>query len=572
MTGYASKDRPWLKYFSEEVLKTKTPECSVYEYLYRENRDFPNEIAIKYFNEEVTYLELFGKIDAAAAAFTALGVKSGDIVTVALPSIPEALYVFYALNKIGATANFIHPLAGKKEILNYLNEVGSTVSVMFYSTYEIVKRSLDDTSVKAVVMVSPADSLSDWLRVGYEMQHRMIEPTPFDGKVLTYRQFLYRGLETAIPRVDRDPHSMAVISHTGGTTGEPKGCMISDYNINCVICQVGAAMPHVRQENALAVLPPFVNYSLVNGMLEPMTLGLSVVLIPDYKPLQFDRYVKQYRPGHINSIPAYYEAVLSIPEMKNMDLSCFINCYYGGEAMAEETEKKINELFLSRGAKHPIGKGLGSTEFTSSATATFHNCNIPGSVGIPFPMTICKIVDPETGMEQPYGKVGEICFTGPSLMLGYFENQKATDDLIHTHDDGMRWMHSGDLGYITEDGVIFVSGRIKRIVMTKGPDGSVTKIFPDRVENILLSHPDVELCCVIGVADTQRIHFPKAYIVLKNGITGDYGMTNTLQKFCHDKLPVYMIPDEIEYVADLPRTPRGKVDYRQLEERAGKKT
>ena len=158
--------------------------------------------------------------------------------------------------------------------------------------------------------------------------------------------------------------------------------------------------------------------------------------------------------------------------------------------------------------------------------------------------------------------------TGPSLMLGYYKNQTATDAIVKTHKDGRHWLHTGDLGYINEDGAIFVTGRIKRLVMTKGADGNVTKMFPDRIEAVLNQHPAVELCCVIGIPDEERINYPKAFVVTKAGVIKDNALTNELLRLCQDKLPGYMVPDEIEYRDDLPRTPRGKIDYRALEEMA----
>lgn len=213
-------------------------------------------------------------------------------------------------------------------------------------------------------------------------------------------------------------------------------------------------------------------------------------------------------------------------------------------------------------------KGLGSTEMVSAATVTYENCNISGSVGIPLVKTNCIIVDPETSEEKPTGKKGEICFSGPTLMLGYYNNQEASDEIVKIHEDGRRWLHTGDIGYIDNNGVIYVTGRIKRIMPTKGPDGNATKLFPDRIEKTIYQHPAVELCCVIGISDEERINYPKAFVVTKAGVAGDEALTEELLRLCRDQLPGYMVPDEIEYRSDLPRTPRGKIDYRALEDQA----
>ncbi len=566
-TGYPSIDKPWLKYYTEEAINAPLPECTIFEYMYENNKEYPEDIALLYFNRKISYGELFQNIDKTAKAFTKIGVKKGDIVTVAMPSMPEALYCVYALNRLGAVANMIHPLASENEICHYLNEVKSTVFVMFTGTYELIKNALDKTSVKKAVVASPADSLSAPVRFLYNLKNK--EPKfGADSVFQSWSDFIKVGKGVTVNYESHDPNEMAVISHTGGTTGEPKGVMCSDKNINAVIWQVGKGMPHTRQERLLVVLPPFVNYSLVNSCFEPLALGLIAVLIPDYQPQQFDKYIKKYSPNHINSIPAYCEAMLSNEKLKSMDLSCLKYYFYGGDSLPEKKEEEINNFLLSRGAKLPLGKGLGSTELVSSATATYPDCNYLGSAGIPLVKMNCKIVEPDTMNELSFNQEGELCFTGPSLMLGYYEKPEATNAVVKIHDDGNRWLHTGDLGHITEDGIIYVTGRIKRIIMTKGNDGQATKMFPDRMEKAVLEHPAVSLCCVIGVADEKRIHYPKAVIVLNSGFEKSDATTAEILALCKEKLPDYMVPEIIEYRDDLPRTSRGKVDYRALEQEA----
>ena len=267
LTGYPSVDKPWLKYYSEEAINAPLPECSIYEYLYENNKDYPNDVAINYYGRKITYRELFDNIDRAAKGFAALGVKQGDIVTVALPSVPEALYAVYALNKLGAVTNMIHPLAGEKEIVHYLNEVESTVAVLFDGTYEIIGRSIGETRVKHAIVVSAADSLPLGIKLLHGLKHKAAK-LPANSAFLTWKQFIETGKSAALPNVKKNPEEMAIISHTGGTTGEPKGVMCSDKNVNAIIWQVGRVLPSKRQDRMLVVLPPFVNYSLVNGMFE----------------------------------------------------------------------------------------------------------------------------------------------------------------------------------------------------------------------------------------------------------------------------------------------------------------
>ncbi len=559
-TGYPSIDKPWLKYYGDEAINGKLPECTIYEYLIENNKNFPSDIAINYLGRKISYGQLFENIDRTAAAFLKLGVKTKDIVTIALPNIPEVIFCVYALNKIGAVANMIHPLPGKNELINYINEVQSKIVVIFDGAYDLICDDIEKTTAKKVIVASPGNMLPVSLKIAYNLKLRKKE---LDANYfVSWKDFIRGGMGTPVECLKRDCHEMAVLSHTGGTTGEPKGVMCSDYSIVAEVWQVGSTMEHSRQERLMPIIPPFHNYSLVNSFFEPLSLGFVVVLIPKYEPEKFAVYAKKYKPNHFNGIPSYWEALLKIDEIRNTDLSCLKHIYYGGEMMAAENEQAVNDLLLSRGSQSILHKGIGSTEMTSASTATYDDCNPPGSVGIPFVRVNVKIVEPGTLEELKYDQEGEVCFSGPTMMMGYYNNPEATDEIVKIHPDGERWLHTGDLGYINEDGVIFITGRIKRIHITRDKNGQGTKMFPDRIEKAIYTHPEVELCCVIGVPDEERVNYPKAFVVLKNK-NKDY--TEEILDICSNMLPEYMVPVEVEFVDDLPRTSVGKIDYRTLE-------
>ncbi len=560
ITGLPSIDKPWLKYYSEEAINTALPECSIYEYLVQNNKDFPSDVAIIYLDRKITYKELFENIDKTAAAFLKLGVKEKEIVTVALPSIPEALYCVYALNKIGAVANMIHPLPGKDEMIFYLNEVKSRIAVIFDGAYKTIANDISKTGVENVIVASPADSMPIALKVAYYLK---VKKPKLDGKrFLSWNYFIQNGKGTTVNEVKRECHEMALISHTGGTTGEPKGVMCSDYSLIALMLQIVCNFSFERNGCSLVVLPPFINYSLLEATMAMLNIGYKVVLIPKYETYRFAEYVKKYRPTVILSIPPYWEAILDSKE--EIDLNCFEHIYYGGEGMTVESEEAINCYLEKCGSKTKLCKGLGSTELMAGATQSFPECNPIGSVGIPLVLMNCRIEDPETGRELQYGQEGELCFSGPTLMLGYYNNPEATNEVVKLHADGQRWLHTGDLGYMNEKGIVYVTGRIKRIYMTKGKDGNITKIFPDRIEKVIAQCSCVSQSCVVGVADDERINYPKAYIVVNDDSNTDNAKQSILG-ICKINLPDYMIPEEIEFVADLPRTPRGKIDYRALE-------
>lgn len=565
LTGYPSVDKPWLKYYTDEMKSTPVPECSLYEFVYNRNKDYPKDIAMNYLGREITYAEMFKNIDATAASLAALGVRNGDVVTVALPSIPEAIYLVYGLNKIGAVANMIHPLAGEKELAFYLNEAKSDFAFLFDATYLIVKPSIHKTPVRRAVIITAGESLPMVLKHMFFLKNKRIS-LPNENSTLWWQSFLRLGKGEKIPTVKKDPNTMAVISHTGGTTGEPKGVMCSDNNINYEIMQMGLMLNMQRQETQLAVLPPFVNYSLINSMLEPIGLGQKCVLIPKYEPDKFFEYAKKYKPNIIATIPPYLEAMLTAKERHSADLSFIRLSAYGGEAMDPKNEKAVNELYEQCHVPNKLGKGIGMTELMGASTFTMPGYDMgENSLGIPLQLSNCKIIDPETRKELSYNQEGEICFAGPCVMIGYYKNKQATEDLVRVHKDGLRWIHTGDLGKLDEDGRLYITGRIKRIIMTKGKDGVITKLFPDRIEKVINSHPGVSLCSVISVPDEERVNYPKAFVELKPHVSGSSKLSEEIKKFCHDFLPSYMLPEEVDFIEKLPRTSRGKVDVIALE-------
>lgn len=510
---------------------------------------------------------LFEKIDKTAAAFIALDVKPGEIVTVALPSIPEALYTVYALNKLGAVANMIHPLAGEQEMVSYLNEVESRVAVLYEGSYAIIKSRLQETAVERAVVVSAGESLPLGIKQLFFLKSpRAKLPTGVD--LQSWPTFIRGGRGVSTPTFGKNPNTLVLISHTGGTTGEPKGVMCSDNNINALIYQLVCNFEYARQLVCLVQLPPFINYSLIDSMLAMLAIGFKVALIPDYKPEKLGSYIEKYKPYVINSIPAYWEALLKIKDIESVDMSCLRYLYYGGEAMSVENELAITALVQSCGAKGQLCKGLGSTEMMAAATQTYADCNAEGSAGVPLVCTNCKIVEPDTTEELTYSQIGEICFTGPTLMLGYYNKPEATDAIVKHHADGQRWLHTGDLGYLDENGVLYVTGRIKRILMTKGRDGNITKIFPDRIEKTVSEHRAVAVCCAIGMKDEIRINYPVVFVVCKPDTGKLEQITKEILSLCRKELPEYMVSEAVIFRDDLPRTPRGKIDYRELEKMA----
>lgn len=564
--NYPLETKPWLQFFSKETLAKPFPKKSMYQWIYDLNKDYPEEIALEYLGVKVTYRQLFDHIDETAKALVGLGVKPGEIVTVAMPAMPEVVYLIYALNKIGAVVNLIHPTPSEEELHFYLNEVNSQFFFLFDGTYELIRNSLDSTPVKTAVLVSPAESLPFLKRSLYRAAHN---PQADRRNTISWSQFLKLGKNvTKDVTAERDHDAPAILSHTGGTTGDPKAVMLSDNNENAEVFQIINGIPNERQKCMMVVLPPFINYSFTNGIHEGLSVGCKVALLPKYEVGKYHEYQKEYQPNYINTIPAYVLAMCKEPEMKDVNLSSIEFMVVGGEAMDAASEKSVNDFLHEHGAHSDLQKGYGATEMTSGITVTRSDINVPNSAGIPMFMAEATAVNIDTNEPLPVGEKGELCFSGPTISLGYYHNDIATKKLIQVHKDGKRWLHTGDIGYIDEEGDIFITGRIKRIIMTKGTDGNPTKMFPDRVERTIQKVDSVNAVCVTGVKDEERIHIPKAWIELKDSNVTKAekeAIEAEILAVCKKHLPDYQVPSKIEFVNKLPRTPRGKIDYQALD-------
>lgn len=546
-----SIERPWLKYYRQADVDAPIPDCTVFEFLVENNHAFPEDIALLYLDTTITYQELFDRINQCANALIAQGVGRDDIVTVALPCMPEAVIAFYAINRIGAVANMTHPLASAEDTCRYLNDTCCRIFLMFAGNQAVARQVLDNTKVETIVVVGLAG--------------QPIKTLKSSKTIILWEDFIQKSHPIHLPPPTRASYDYALISHTGGTTGTQKGVVCTNLNLQAEIFQGLAGIDYQRQECLLATLPPFINYSLVSTILRHLSHGLKVALIPHYQPEKFVDYVRQYHVDHVLTIPAYWKAILHIPHIEQADLSQLKFLASGGEHMDLKTEKAVNSLLKHCGAKGGLIKGTGLTEMTCATTYSLPWRNPLGSVGSPLVKTNCKIVDTDNGEELSYNQEGEVCFSGPTLMAGYYNNPEATRQVVRTDSNGTRWLHTGDLGHIDEDGILFITGRTKRLILIRDDNGMVTKIFPHRIEEFIMALPEVEDCCVVGVADAQHIARPRAFVQPKEDHQEEQSLIRSIMQACQENLPGYMMPQEVVLLPQLPKTDRGKTDYRALE-------
>lgn len=580
LTGIPSIDKPWLKYYDEESIKLSMPSVSCYEYLYECNKDHLDNTALSYFGRKITFKEFFENIEKTAKALKVLGVKENDIITVSLPNIPEAAYLFYACSKIGAVANMVDPRTSDEGIKKYIEEVHSKLVIIIDSYFYKIEDLVNRGTVKKAIAVSPSESLPYGLSLGYkaksffESLKDSSKKVRYNENVMNWYGFILSGeyfrKETKVKHI---PNRPLVIEHTGGTTGNPKGVLLSNENINAVALQsVLTGIDMKREHTWLDIMPTFIAYGVGMGLHLPLTIGMETILIPQFDAKKFDELILKHRPVHMVGVPSYWGTIINSKKMQKQDLSFMIAPTVGGDAMDITLEKESNEFLKAHNCSTKITKGYGMTEVTGGVVGTVDANNEIGSVGIPFVKTTVAIFDPVTNEELSYNQEGEVCMTGPNTMLGYFANEQATKDILRVHEDGSIWIHSGDIGYMTEKGNLFIVDRLKRMIIRY--DGF--KVFPSLIEKVIGTHSAVESCKVVGTRDFDHSQgkLPKVHLVLKDEYKNieEGTVIQELKQLCLEQLPEYMQPVDYKVREVMPLTSIGKIDYRALEAEDQEKT
>ena len=560
---YASQAKPWLKYYDQKFIDQTLPALSAFEYVCQRSKNHLNDTALEYYGRKFAYADLIVNVKKTAAALRGAGVKKGDIITVVSIMTPEIIALFYAADMMGATLNLVDPRYSVEGIREYIEEVDSHLLVCLNVVYERCRQAAKRTNVEKVIVLSPADSLPPVMAVGYKLTTP--DKNKYASNVIRWKQFIKGGEGQSTAAEPYDPDHACVVVHTGGTTGSPKGVMLTDDCFNGIALQF-QAYPKLfhRGQKLMNVMPPFIAYGFACGIHLPLVLGFTVIIIPNLDPAKLGSLVLKHKPEHMFGVPTHYQQLASDPKLRDKDLSFIINYAAGGDSLSRGAEQTVNDFLAAHGARYPIAKGYGMTEVSSAATVAAGLDNKPGSVGIPMVNTIIAAFEPGTDRELPIGERGELCISGPCLMKGYYNKPEETAILLRRHPDGRVWAHTGDMGYLDEDGFVFLDSRIKRMIIRH--DGF--KVFPSMIENVVSRHPAVHQCSVVGCTDKDHTQgrLPFVYIVLKADTTAKKKQViRELERMCAEELPEYVQPVAYKFISSMPMTPVGKVDYRQLE-------
>lgn len=563
MTTINEVKAPWLDNYGDVPANLTYFEGTMFEALLKIANEYPDNICYDFMGKKTKYPALISKIEDCARALVAAGIKKGDKVTICLPNCPQGVIMFYAINRIGAIANMIHPLSSENEIKFYLEESESVAAItldQFYGKFAAIR---GETQLQTLIIACIKDELPQPLKTGYILtEGRKIAKIPSDADVIFWKDFLKNGKGAALPEVSADKSEPSVILYSGGTTGVNKGILLSNYNFNALGAQVIATNPIFNPgDTMLAVMPIFHGFGLGVSIHTMLMNGGRCILVPKFNAESYAKLLKKHKCNFIAGVPTLYEALIRQDSMKGADLSFLKGCFSGGDSLSPELKKKFDKFLKEHGASIVIREGYGTTECVTASCLTPLHLAKEGSIGQPFPDTFYKIVTPGTNVELPHGLEGEICISGPTVMLGYYKHEEETANTLRTHEDGRVWVHTGDLGLMDEDGFIYFRQRIKRMIITSGYN-----VYPSALENIIDALDFVQMSCVIGLSDDYKGQRIKAFVMLKEGTVPSDEYKNAIIEHCKKNVARYSMPSEIEFRDTLPKTLVGKVAYRVLEE------
>lgn len=558
---------PWRAYYGNTPASLDYPRLTMYQMVAETAKKYPKTLAYTFMGKGTTYEEFVQRIDRAAKGLVKLGIRKGNRVTICMPNTPQALDCFYALNRIGAIPNMIHPLSAAQEIAFYLNASHSKAVLtldQFYGKVAEILPQLDDDC--KVIIAKIADELPFPLSVLYPMTKaaRQVPKLPKKGYTL-WTDLTSSGKDVTLPKDTGKANDCGAILYSGGTTGTTKGIMLSNLNFNALGLQTIAAsgFKSIAGMKMLSIMPVFHGFGLGIGIHTVLIGGATCILVPQFSIKEYANILIKQKPQLIPGVPTLFEALLRADGLQDADLSFLKGIFSGGDSLSPELKKKVDAFLKEHGCTEQIREGYGTTECVTASCLTPKDYARSGSIGVPFPDTYYKIVKVGTTEEVEPNTEGEICISGPTVMLGYMDNPTETAQTLRRHFDGRVWLHTGDLGFMDQDGFVYFRQRIKRMIITSGYN-----VYPSQLENIIDGHEKVLLSCVIGVKDDYRGQRVKAYVVPMPGVEPTEELKKNILDYCSHHIAKYAMPRELEFRKELPKTLVGKVAYRVLEEEA----
>ena len=549
ITGYPSIDMPWLKYYTEEQILAPIPNMTALEYLKVLNNNNLNRPAIEFLGQQITYLELFKKINDTTKSLHALGVKPGEIVTIMLPACPEEIYLFYAIDQIGACANFVFPGTPLNEVEHTMEEFNSRKLII-----------LDDIIMQPNNLVN--NQKYNIVTTSLTGEHKV------EGKnIYTWDTFASLKNYVEMPIYKRTPEEPLFIAKTGGSTGKPKSVVLADRHFNLQVHQhLNSPINYQTMDRWVRLWPLFSASAAVSSSHLPLCYGMTNVLIPTFDLDKLDEIVLASKPSHMPLISSGIEKLISSPIIKGKDLSFIKTLGIGGEGVTPEFEIKADQFMKEHKIESCMTYGYGMTENASGATSRFnHQTSTIGSVGVPQINTVLGIFDLETKKELKYNEEGEICILSSTFMLGYYGDQKKSQEIFQMHDDGNIWLHTGDIGTIDENGHVYIKGRTKRVIFIYTGE----KIYPLDLEEIIETIDEIDKVIVVAEPDPEHENaiIPCCFVTLSKQISVEE-LKSKISRLLKTNAASYVRINNVHIKDEFPKTAIGKVDWKSLEEEA----
>ena len=562
-----SSAAPWVAFYGTTPTSIDYPKMTMYQLLSETCRRYPANIAYSFQGKQTTYADFLKRIDAAAKGLYRMGIRKGDRVTICMANTPQAVDCFYALNRLGAIPNMIHPLSAASEIAFYLNVSRSSAILTLAQFHSKVASIMDQVKQPCRLLIARiADELPLPLNLLYPLTSGgKADKKPAGTGYTLWYDMVAAGKGAVLPEDDGSCYDCGAILYSGGTTGTTKGIMLSNMNFNALGLQTIASsgFGSVAGMKMLSVMPVFHGFGLGIGIHTALIGGATCILIPQFSVKTYAETLIKQKPNIIPGVPTLFEALLRADNLEGQDLSFLKGIFSGGDSLSPELKKKVDTFLKAHNCHEQIREGYGTTECVTASCLTPKDYARAGSIGVPFPDVFYKIVKPGTTEEVAAETEGEICVSGPTVMMGYMDNLEETVSTLRRHYDGRIWLHTGDLGHMDRDGFVYFRQRMKRMIITSGYN-----VYPSQLENIIDGHDKVLLSCVIGIKDEYRGQKVKAYVVPMPGIVPSEELKQELLSYCAQHIAKYAMPRDIEFRTELPKTLVGKVAYRILEEEA----
>ena len=551
--------KPWLRYYGDIPPRIDYPEVTMYEALAQTARTSPDALAYDFLDTTATYRQFVADIDCCADALAALGLKEGDRLTIAMPTCPQAVICFYAVNKLGGVASMIHPLSTATEIEFYLDLSRSRFALTLDAFYGKFASIEGQTPLRRLILARIPDYLSPLKRFGFNLtKGRKIAKVPSDAKVVWWGAMM----DGAHPRAAKGGtgfEDLAVILYSGGTTGKPKGILLSNRNFICEGKQVSAWGDLSAGDAILAILPVFHGFGLGVCLNAAFMGGAKSIMVPQFTPESVAKLIRRKRPTFLVGVPTLFEALNRNTLFQKTDLSCIKAAFCGADTLPRKVKERFEAIVRRQGGETQLREGFGLTEAVTAIMAMPMTEYRENSIGVPFPDMEAKIVASGTTEALPPGEEGEICIHGPAVMMGYLDQPEETAKALQEHPDGKVWLHTGDIGLMDEDGFFYFRLREKRMIKSSGMN-----VYPAQVEEQLYKHPAVKAVCIIGVPDEKQVERVKGFVVLNDPSRAGAEMEKELIDFCRKDLILWSCPREIEFRDELPLTLVGKVAFAKL--------